>query len=157
MNWSVTSCHMSTCISWVIRELLCSKQQTPYISHRPLGLSHTQRHTGDKGRARGRASLRPWSSQPAQWPWAIQAVKNLHGLKKCRRSLVPHFPYSFVFLEKMQALSFEREWVHVSVKAVDTQLWDKLRQHSPEYLSDTPLLKCSSLTSSLASRRGGWS
>lgn len=30
----------------------------------------------------------------------------------------------------MQALDFEEECVHVSVKAVDKQLWDVLRQYS---------------------------
>lgn len=50
----------------------------------------------------------------------------------------------------MQALDFEEECVHVSVKAVDKQLWDVLRQNSLGFLSDTLLVKCFSLTSSLA-------
>lgn len=54
----------------------------------------------------------------------------------------------------MQALDFEEECVHVSVKPVDKQLWDVLRQNSLRLLSDTLLVKCFSLTSSLASGCG---
>lgn len=37
----------------------------------------------------------------------------------------------------MQALDFEEECVHVSVKAVETQLWDVLRQFSLGFVSLT--------------------
>ncbi len=136
--------HVSECL-WITRELLCSKQLTPYISHRPLGLSLTQCHTGDKERERererqNRESLCPWSAQPAQWPFAHSSSEESARSRKNPTKilpLAPHFPYSFVLFEKMQALDFEEECVHVSVKAVDKQLWDVLRQYSLGFLSLT--------------------
>lgn len=161
MYWSVTSCHMSASVS---DSLESSSAPNNWLHTYPTGLWGCRSYSATQGtkteRERNRGSLCPWSTQSAQWPFAhSSSEESAWSPKKWIKkslSLTPHFPYSFVLFEEMQALDFEEECVHVSVKAVDKQLWDVLRQNSLGFLSDTLLVKCFSLTSSLASGCRHW-